>query len=177
MPWEKTVSVGPTSVSAPVTPFGAFQMPSTTGRSPLQVLGLEAGDLREASRRDRRVALRREAVEERQLQLGAGERLDHGPVPEGENGEHLAPGDLAGRLAGAGRGAVEVGPEAARVRVGSVHAGVLEAHGVGHLGEPAARGVAASQVQVDLDRAAGPAGLRLADRLARGRAAVGRLRL
>ena len=45
-----------------------------------------------------------------------------------------------------------------------------------HLRERA-RGIAAREVEVDLERAAGPAGLRLADRLAGGRSAVRRLRL
>ena len=47
----------------------------------------------------------------------------------------------------------------------------------GHLREAAAGRVAAGEVEVDLDGAAGPAGLGLADGLARGRAAVGGLRL
>ena len=48
--------------------------------------------------RDRRVADRAEAVEQRFRQLGAGERLDHRAVAERQHGEHLAPRDLAGRL-------------------------------------------------------------------------------
>ena len=49
--------------------------------------------------------------------------------------------------------------------------------GRGDLRKAAARRIAAGQVQVDLNRAAGPAGLGLADGLTGGRAAVGGLRL
>ena len=60
--------------------------------------------------------------------------------------------------------------------------GLDRGHGRGDVGrrdllEAAAGRIAAGDVEVDLQRAAGPAGLGLADRLARGGAAVRRLRL
>ena len=103
---SRTVSAGPTGVSGPAEPSGAFQMPSTTGVVPVAVeLHLEAGDLREpaGAAGEGRIAERREAVQERRRELGAGEREDHRPVAERQHGEHLAPGDLARLLAGAGR--------------------------------------------------------------------------
>ena len=85
------------------------------GRAGAGVRDLEAGDLREppGAAGERRVAGRLEPVEERLLELGAGEGEDHRPVPEGHDGERLAPGDLAGPLAGRRGDAEEVGPEAA----------------------------------------------------------------
>ena len=51
------VGVGPTGVSVPLGPSGAFHEPSITGVVPLQwYRDLQAGDLREAAGGDRRVA-------------------------------------------------------------------------------------------------------------------------
>ena len=80
-------------------------------RAVARVLDFEPRDLREPAGADVRVAFRREAVQERGLQLGSGEREDRRPVAERQHGERLAPGDLAGRLTRARRGEAQVGAE------------------------------------------------------------------
>ena len=103
-------------------------MPVTTGVVPLQLnVDLQAGDLREPSRatRESRVAKRSEAVQERRLELGAGQGEDRRPVAERQHGEHLAPGDLARLLAGGRRREAKIGAKTAGVRERRVHARVL----------------------------------------------------
>ena len=103
------MSVGPIGVSGPAGPFGAFHMPSTTGVVPLQW----KVTFRPETCGKRPVAIAGSQTGENPfrnacLELGAGEREDHRPVAERQHGEHLAPGDLAGRLARARRRADEV---------------------------------------------------------------------
>ena len=93
---SRTVSVGPIGVSVPPGPSGAFHSPGDDRRRAVACeRDLEPGDLREAPGGDRRVAGGAEPVEERLLELRAGEGDDHRAVAERQHGEHLAPGDLA----------------------------------------------------------------------------------
>ena len=61
--------------------------PESCGKRPVEIAGSQTGE---------------KPVEERLLELRPGERLDHRPVPERQDREHLAPRDLARRLAADG---------------------------------------------------------------------------
>ena len=95
---NRTVSAGPIGVSVPPAPSGAFHIPSMTGVVPLAVeLHLQAGDLREPPGAPVNAGSQtgEKPFTNAVRQLAPGERQDHRAVAERQDGEHLAPRDLA----------------------------------------------------------------------------------